>query len=62
MQFHTSRTSTSSVAQAQDWKIAGCALPKGSVVEDAMATKLSKYSHYIELLVLGILLLVCCCS
>ena len=36
------------------------ALPKGSVIEDTMAAGglWSKYSHYIELLVAGILLLV----
>ena len=38
--------------------LAEYALPKGSVIEDTMAAKLSKYSHYIELLVAGILLLV----
>ena len=42
----------------KEWKIAEYALPKGSVIEDTMAAKLSKYSHYIELLVAGILLLV----
>ena len=42
----------------KELKIAEYALPKGSVIEDAMAAKLSKYSHYIELLVLGIVLLV----
>ena len=42
----------------KEWKIAEYALPKGSVVEDTIAAKLSKYSHYIELLMLGILLLV----
>lgn len=42
----------------KEWKIAEYALPKGSVVEDAVAAKLSKYSHYIELLVGGILMLV----
>lgn len=41
----------------KEWKIAEYALPKGSIIEDAMATKLSKYSHYIELLMGGILLL-----
>ena len=33
-------------------------MPKGSVIEDTVAAKLSKYSHYIELLVVGIVLLV----
>ncbi|MEG1700339.1 MAG: ATP-binding protein [Alistipes sp.] len=42
----------------KEWKIAEYALPKGSVIEDSAAAKLSKYSHYIELLVIGILLLI----
>ena len=42
----------------KELKIAEYALPKGSVVEDTVAAKLSKYSHYIELLVAGIVLLV----
>lgn len=42
----------------KEWKIPEYALPKGSVVEDTVAAKLSKYSHYIELLVTGIVLLV----
>ncbi len=59
VQFHTSKNIyLFDSRKLKDWKIAEYALPKGSVVEDAMATKLSKYSHYIELLVLGILLLV----
>ncbi len=41
----------------KEWKIAEYALPKGSVVQDTLAAKLSKYSYYIELLVLGIVLL-----
>lgn len=41
----------------KEWKIAEYALPKGSVIEDSMAVKLTKYSHYIELLVGGIVLL-----
>lgn len=40
----------------KEWKIAEYALPRGSVIEDTLAAKLSKYSYYIELLVLGILL------
>ncbi len=42
----------------KEWKIAEYALPKGSVIEDTLAAKLSKYSHYIELLVMGVGLLV----
>lgn len=42
----------------KELKIAEYALPKGSVIEDTVAAKLSKYSHYIELLVAGIVLLV----
>lgn len=42
----------------KELKIAEYALPKGSVIEDTVAAKLSKYSHYIELLVVGIVLLV----
>ena len=42
----------------KELKIAEYALPKGSVIEDTVAAKLSKYSHYIELLVGGIVLLV----
>ena len=57
--FHTSKNIyLFDSRKLKDWKIAEYALPKGSIVEDTMATKLSKYSHYIELLVLGILLLV----
>lgn len=41
----------------KEWKIAEYALPKGSIVEDTLAAKLSKYSYYIEMLVLGILML-----
>lgn len=41
-----------------EWKISDYALPRGSVIEDAVAAKLTKYSHYIELLVSGIVLLV----
>ena len=41
----------------KEWKIAEYALPKGSVFEDPLAAKLSRYSHYIEVLVTGILLL-----
>lgn len=59
VRFHTSKNIyLFDSRKLKDWKIAEYALPKGSVVEDAIATKLSKYSHYIELLVLGILLLV----
>lgn len=42
----------------KEWKIPEYALPKGSIIEDTVAAKLSKYSHYIELLVIGIVLLV----
>lgn len=42
----------------KELKIAEYALPKGSVIEDTVAAKLSKYSHHIELLVVGIVLLV----
>ncbi|WP_295943942.1 ATP-binding protein [uncultured Alistipes sp.] len=42
----------------KELKIAEYALPKGSIVEDTVAAKLSKYSHYIEQLVAGIVLLV----
>lgn len=41
-----------------EWKIAEYALPRGSIIEDTVAAKLSKYSHYIEMLVSGIVLLV----
>lgn len=41
----------------KEWKIAEYSLPKGSIVQDTLAAKLSKYSYYIELLVLGIILL-----
>ncbi|WP_418992840.1 ATP-binding protein [Alistipes sp.] len=41
-----------------EWKIAEYALPRGSIVEDTVAAKLTKYSHYIEMLVSGIVLLV----
>lgn len=41
----------------KEWKIAEYALPKGSVFEDSLAAKLSLYSHYIDVLVTGILLL-----
>ncbi len=57
--FHTSKNVyLFDSRKLKDWKIAEYALPKGSVVEDTIAAKLSKYSHYIELLMLGILLLV----
>ena len=57
--FHTSKNVyLFDSRKLKEWKIAEYALPKGSVVEDAIAAKLSKYSHYIELLMLGILLLV----
>ena len=52
--FHTSKN----VYLFDSRKLKEYALPKGSVVEDTIAAKLSKYSHYIELLMLGILLLV----
>ena len=57
--FHTSKSLyLFDSCKLKEWKIAEYALPKGSVIEDTMAAKLSKYSHYIELLVAGILLLV----
>ena len=57
--FHTSKNVyLFDSRKLKEWKIAEYALPKGSVVEDTIAAKLSKYSHYIELLMLGILLLV----
>ena len=57
--FHTSKSLyLLDSRKLKEWKIAEYALPKGSVIEDTMAAKLSKYSHYIELLVAGILLLV----
>ena len=57
--FHTSKSLyLFDSRKLKEWKIAEYALPKGSVIEDTMAAKLSKYSHYIELLVAGILLLV----
>ncbi len=57
--FHTSKNVyLFDSRKFKEWKIAEYALPKGSVVEDTIAAKLSKYSHYIELLMLGILLLV----
>ena len=56
--FHTSKSVyLFDSRKLKEWKIAEYSLPKGSVVEDAVAAKLSKYSHYIELLVLGIALL-----
>ena len=56
--FHTSKNLyLFDSRKLKEWKIAEYALPKGSVIEDTMAAKLSKYSHYIELLVLGIALL-----
>ena len=52
--FHTSKSLyLFDSRKLKEWKIAEYALPKGSVIEDTMAAKLSKYSHYIELLVLG---------
>lgn len=57
--FHTSKNVyLFDSRKLKEWKISEYALPKGSVVEDTIAAKLSKYSHYIELLMLGILLLV----
>ena len=57
--FHTSKNVyLFDSRKLKEWKIAEYALPKRSVVEDTIAAKLSKYSHYIELLMLGILLLV----
>ena len=57
--FHTSKSLyLFDSRKLKEWKIAEYALPKGCVIEDTMAAKLSKYSHYIELLVAGILLLV----
>ena len=57
--FHTSKSLyLFDSRKLKEWKIAEYALPKGSVIEDTMAAKLSKYSHYIELLVAGSLLLV----
>ena len=57
--FHTSKNVyLFDSRKLKEWKIAEYALPKGSVVEDTIAAKLSKYSHYIELLMLGNLLLV----
>ena len=57
--FHTSKNVyLFDSRKLKEWKIAEYALPKGSVVEDTIAAKLSKYSYYIELLMLGILLLV----
>ena len=57
--FHTSKNVyLFDSRKLKERKIAEYALPKGSVVEDTIAAKLSKYSHYIELLMLGILLLV----
>ena len=57
--FHTSKNVyLFDSRKLKEWKIAEYALPKGSVIEDTLPAKLSKYSHYIELLMLGILLLV----
>ena len=57
--FHTSKNVyLFDSRKLKEWTIAEYALPKGSVVEDTIAAKLSIYSHYIELLMLGILLLV----
>lgn len=41
----------------KEWKIADYALPKGSVLEDPLAAKLTRYFYYIELLMAGIVLL-----
>lgn len=41
-----------------EWKIPEYSLPSGSVVEDTVAVKLTKYSQYINKLIVGILLLV----
>lgn len=42
----------------KEWKIAEYSLPKGSIVEDSVATKLNKYSHYIDLLIIGLVIVV----
>ena len=45
--FHTSKSLyLFDSRKLKEWKIAEYALPKGSVIEDTMAAKLSKYSHY----------------
>lgn len=41
-----------------EWKVPEYSLPRGSVIEDTMAVKLTKYSQYINMLIVGILLLV----
>ena len=41
----------------REWKIPEYSLPKGSIVTDALTVKLTKYSYYIELLILSIVLL-----
>ncbi len=42
----------------KEWKIPEYSLPRGAVIEDTMAVTLSKYSHYIEMLVGCVMLLV----
>ncbi|MEG2772090.1 MAG: HAMP domain-containing sensor histidine kinase, partial [Alistipes sp.] len=42
----------------KEWKIPEYALPAGSVVKDTMAAQLVKYSHYINLLITGLVVLV----
>ncbi|MEG1612515.1 MAG: histidine kinase dimerization/phospho-acceptor domain-containing protein, partial [Alistipes sp.] len=42
----------------KEFKIPEYDLPKGSLVEDTMATQLSKYSHYISLLLTALVLLI----
>ena len=42
----------------REWRISEAALPQGSIVGDTVFTKLEKYSHYIDLLILLVAILV----
>lgn len=56
--FHeTEGTYLFDARKLKEFKIPEYALPKGSVVEDTIAAKLSKYSHYISLLSAALVLL-----
>lgn len=56
--FHATKgTYLFDARKLKEFKIPEYALPKGSVVEDTIAAKLSKYSHYISLLSAALALL-----
>ncbi len=56
--FHaTDGTYLFDARKLKEFKIPEYALPKGSVVEDTLAAKLSKYTHYISLLSAALVLL-----